>query len=93
MPDRHSPDSESPTLPLPPPRSATSRISFEDFVEAATGAALRAARAQGLTEGPEPSPWIRRPIWVGIIYDPAVNVVSLQPGSVLGSGAGGVEGQ
>jgi hypothetical protein len=72
MPDRRSADSDSPTLPLPPPRSEASRVSFEDFVEAATGAALRAARAQGLAATPQPSPWLpRHPIWCGIIIDPA----------------------
>jgi len=71
MAQRRSRDSDSPTLPLPPPRSKSSRIGLDEFVEAAAGAALRAAQAQGLaaTE-PQPSPWVRRPIWVGIIIDP-----------------------
>ncbi|HEY6320123.1 MAG TPA: hypothetical protein VJA16_01030 [Thermoanaerobaculia bacterium] len=71
MAQRRSRDSDSPTLPLPPPRSKSSRIGLDEFVEAAAGAALRAAQAHGLaaTE-PEPSPWARRPIWVGIIIDP-----------------------
>jgi hypothetical protein len=50
---------ESPTLPLPPPRS----ISLDQFVEVATGAALRALQAQK-SVGPQPDPWH---IWIGII--------------------------
>lgn len=68
MAQRRSPRSDSPTLPLPPPRS--SRLSLDEFFEAATSAALRAAQAQGLADNPNPSPWARRPIWVGIIIDP-----------------------
>jgi hypothetical protein len=58
---RRSGESESPTLPLPPPRS----ISLEQFVEVATGAALRALQVQGAGKsGPQPVPWH---IWIGII--------------------------
>jgi hypothetical protein len=71
MAQRRSRDSDSPTLPLPPPRSKSSRIGLDEFVEAAAGAALRAAQAQGLASThPQPAPWARRPIWVGIIIDP-----------------------
>jgi hypothetical protein len=69
MAQRRSRDSDSPTLPLPPPRSRSSRIGLDEFVEAATGAALRAAQAEGLTGGKTSLP-PRRPIWVGIIIDP-----------------------
>ncbi|HEV3076903.1 MAG TPA: hypothetical protein VHB47_20950 [Thermoanaerobaculia bacterium] len=68
MAQRRSRDSDSPTLPLPPPRSKSSRIGLDEFVEAATGAALRAAQAEGLAGGTNLPP--RRPIWVGIIIDP-----------------------
>ena len=68
MAQRRSRDSDSPTLPLPPPRSKSSRIGLDEFVEAATGAALRAAQAEGLAGGTNHPH--RRPIWVGIIIDP-----------------------
>lgn len=61
MADRRSQD--SPTLPLPPPRS----ITVEDLVETATAAAVRAVRAQQ----PRGEELIYRPpIWCGIIIDP-----------------------
>jgi hypothetical protein len=59
MAHRRSEESESPTLPLPPPRS----ISLDHFVEVATGAALRALQAQPV-EQPNVRPWH---IWIGII--------------------------
>ena len=57
--------SESPTLPLPPPRS---RLTFEEFVETATAAAIRAGRAAQPGGGGKTLP--PRPIWIGIIVDP-----------------------
>jgi hypothetical protein len=56
---------ESPTLPLPPPQAAP-RIALEDLIEATTGAALRAVRAQN----PGNDFIYRPPIWCGIIVDP-----------------------
>ncbi len=70
---------ESPTLPLPPPR-----IALDDLIEATTGAALRAVRAQHVSE----QFIYRPPIWCGIIIDPWGG------GSPFGGGvptAGGVQ--
>jgi hypothetical protein len=60
----------------------TNRIDFEDFVAATLSAVARAQAAQGASsnEGatsaalvsPQPSPWFRRPILIGIIMDPDV---------------------
>ncbi len=86
-------DSDSPTLPLPPPRSQASRLSFEDFVEAATSAAMRASN-QLRNEGVQPAaPVARRPIWVGIILDPALNLFNEPQGTVGGPVGGGINEQ
>jgi hypothetical protein len=71
--------SDSPTLPLPPPRS---RLTFEEFVETATAAAIRAGQAAGRPGGGGKT-WPPRPIWVGIIVDP------WGPGGPLSGGPGG----
>jgi hypothetical protein len=80
MAQRRSKGSDSPTLPLPPPKS---RLSFEEFVEAATAAALRAAQAEQLDRRQPTRPV---PIWIGIILDP------WGPGGPLGGGQGGPGG-
>jgi hypothetical protein len=59
---------ESPTLPLPPPRAQA--ISLDNFFEAASAAAIRSLEAHARQAGPHPEPWHIPPrIWVGIIIE------------------------
>jgi hypothetical protein len=59
---------ESPTLPLPPPRAEA--ISLDHFFEAASAAALRSLDAHARQAKPQPDPWHGPPrIWVGIIVE------------------------
>jgi hypothetical protein len=75
MPDKSK--TESPTLPLPPPRGE--RIDLAHFFEVASAASLRAlaAHAQEVQLNPQPEP-PGRPvlvphIWVGIVASLVVN--------------------
>jgi hypothetical protein len=68
----------SPTLPLPPP--GATQIPFEEFIEAATRAVMRAVQSVELNPQPEPPgvaaaavrrpELVRPPIIVGIVFNP-----------------------
>jgi hypothetical protein len=82
MSQREEPD--SPTLPLPPPRSEASRVTLEDLIEAATRAAQRGAlQAPGSGGGVQP---YHPPIWVGIIIHPPSPFVQVQTAEEVSEG-------
>ena len=65
--------SESPTLPLPPPR-----VTVDEFTEAVFNGVLRAVQAQSTIRKPGP-------IIYGIIYMPEAGQLQVQPGVAAGA--------